>query len=154
VGIIRKKKEGGSTNADSDPLPIEKETVKKDGFIAYQDVFNIEVNGWCHGIAQYPGEISQALVFSAVQALGASFRKAILEKVAIDIVDIASRLSKSSKYLVSEQDIILRILANFPHPSSVDEESRQIMLKILEQVDRKFKGIKSLLELKWQKSTV
>jgi hypothetical protein len=153
VGIIRKKKEGSSTSSDSDSLLKEKKIVNEPANIPYQEIFNIEINGWCHGLSQYPGEISQTLVFSAVQALGASFRRAILEKSTIDIPDIANRLSKASKYLVSEQDIVLRILANFPHPSSVDAESQQIMGQIIDQVDRKFKGIKSLLELKWQKNT-
>lgn len=116
----------------------------------YKDLFVIEIEGWCHGIAKYSGEISSVLVFSVVKALAPAFRRAISELYVFDIIDVATKISKAAKYLVSEQDITFKILSNFPDPVTVTEDQQYIIAQILEKVEKKHGGAIGILEEKWR----
>ncbi len=115
----------------------------------YQEVFDIELEGWCHGIAKYPGEISSVLVFSVVKELAPSFVSALVAGVVFDVMELATKLSRAAKYLVDEQDITFRILAQFPHPGTLSEGAQYTMAQVLERVEGSYPGTMGQLEAKW-----
>jgi hypothetical protein len=118
-------------------------------YSSYEEVFAIEIEGWCHGIAQYPGEIFPALVFSIIKELAPSFRQAIVAGVEFDIPDISMTISRSAKYLVDEQEIAIRIFLTLPHPETIPVQSHTTLRGVVEKVELMYPGIFELLEEKW-----
>ena len=115
----------------------------------YEEIFKIELEGWCYGIANYPGEIFPGLVHRVIKELSSSFRRALEHHIAFDILDISMKLSKASKYLIDEREICFSILAQFPHPSNFDEEAQFSMSRVIDQVEQAYGGALERLEQKW-----
>ena len=44
----------------------------------YDEVFQIEMDGWCFGITNYPGEVSAQVVHRIIRELASSFQAAML----------------------------------------------------------------------------
>lgn len=118
----------------------------------YQEVFAVEVEGWCYGIAQYPGEIFPALIFSIIKELAPSFHQAIICGVEVDVLDIAMKLSRAAKYLVDEQEIGMRVFLQLPNPAELPVHSHDVLEKIIQKVEATYPGAASLLEQKWAQS--
>lgn len=93
----------------------------------YDEVFQIEMEGWAYGLSNYPGEIFPELVFRVVRELESSFTAAIQNGHAFNIVELSQLFSKSAKYLVHEKDITFCILSVMPLPGKL----RILMLNIL-----------------------
>ena len=60
----------------------------------YEQVFNIEVDGWCYGIANYPGEIYPGLVHLVIREVAPTLKIVIEKGVVYDIVDISRKISQ------------------------------------------------------------
>jgi hypothetical protein len=118
----------------------------------YQEVFAVEIEGWCYGISQYPGEIFPALIFSIIKELAPSFHQAIVCGVEVDVLDIAMKLSRAAKYLVDEQEIGMRVFLLLPNLAELPVHSQNVLEKIIQKVDTTYPGAASLLEEKWAQS--
>jgi hypothetical protein len=115
----------------------------------YDEVFNVEVEGWCYGITTYPGEVFPALVHSVVKELGPSFRTAIDCNVVFDVLDISTKLSRAAKYLVDEREIAFSILSQLPSPHLLGEEAQFVLAQIIDQIEQAYGGALTRLERKW-----
>lgn len=115
----------------------------------YDEVFNVEVDGWCYGIQNYPGEVFPALVHSVVKELAPSFRTAIESNFVFDVLDISTRLSRAAKYLVDEREIAFSILSQLPCPHVLSEEAQFILAQVIDQVEQAYGGALDRLERKW-----
>jgi len=115
----------------------------------YDEVFDFEIEGWCYGITNYPGEVHAALVHSVVKELAGSFRMAIECNVIFDVLDISMRLSRAAKYLVDEREIAFSILSQLPNPISLGEEGQFVLGQIVDQVEQSYGGALERLERKW-----
>lgn len=117
----------------------------------YDEIFQIEMEGWAYGIANYPGEIFPELVFRVIQELEGSFINALKNYHAFNIVEISGMFSKAAKYLVHEQDIAFCILAQFPSPEKLaDEDAAFIMGQVIDKVEQAYGGALDRLEKKWR----
>jgi hypothetical protein len=115
----------------------------------YDEVFNVEVDGWCYGIANYPGEVFPALVHSVVKEMAPSFTAAIESNVIFDVLDVATRLSRAAKYLIDDREITFSILSQLPGPSSLSEDGQFVLAQIIDQVEQAYGGALERLERKW-----
>jgi hypothetical protein len=115
----------------------------------YDEVFSVEIDGWCYGITKYPGEVFPALVHSVVKELGPSFRTAIEANHVFDILDIATRLSRAAKYLVDEREIAFSMLSQLPSPHLLGEEAQFVLAQVIDQVEQAYGGALDRLERKW-----
>jgi hypothetical protein len=115
----------------------------------YDEVFKIEIDGWCYGVANYPGEVFPGLVHRVVKELGPSFKEALEHNVVFNVIEISQALSKAAKYLVNEKEIAFGILTQFPHPSILDEDSQFIMAQVIDQVEQTYGGALERLHKKW-----
>lgn len=115
----------------------------------YDEIFEIEVDGWCYGLANYGGEISPPIVFRVVGELAISFKAAIENNVIFDLLDVATRLSKAAKYLVKEKEIAFAILSQLPSPSGLDEDAQFVLAQVVDQVERAYGGALERLQRKW-----
>ena len=116
----------------------------------YDEVFQIEMEGWAYGLSNYPGEIFPELVFRVVRELESSFLAAIEHGHAFNIIELGQLFSKSAKYLVHEKDITFCILSVLPLPSKLDLDSQYIMAQIIDQVEQNYGGALERMEKKWK----
>jgi hypothetical protein len=116
----------------------------------YDEIFQIEMEGWAYGISNYPGEIFPELVFRVLRELEPSFTAAIQNHYVFDIAALAGMFSKSAKFLVHEKDIAFCILSMFPPPSRFDEDGQFVMAQIIDKVEQTWGGALERLEKKWR----
>lgn len=121
----------------------------------YDEVFQVEVEGWCYGITNYPGEVFPGLVHRIIKELAPSFRAAVEHHVVFDLLDISLKFSRAAKYLVDEREICFSILGQMPHPSSLDPDAQYVMAQIIDQAEQAYGGALERLEKLWaiEKST-
>ena len=55
----------------------------------FDEVFEIEIEGWCYGLQNYPGEIFPALVHAIIRELAVSYRTAIAHHYPFPLLDVA-----------------------------------------------------------------
>ncbi|NLF25738.1 MAG: hypothetical protein GX589_08815 [Deltaproteobacteria bacterium] len=116
----------------------------------FGEVFEIEMSGWCYGIEKYPGEIFSGLVHAVIRELAPSFRAAIEHGYPFKVLDLASRISKSAKYLIHEKEIAFSILAQLPNPATLSGEDAQFTLaQVIDQVEQAYGGALERLQRKW-----
>lgn len=115
----------------------------------FDEIFEIETDGWCYGIQNYPGEIFPGLVHAIVKELAPSYQAAIEHNVIFDILELAQKIARAAKYLVHEKEIAFSILANFPNPSTLDEDGQFVMAQIIDQVEQEYGGALARLQRKW-----
>ena len=115
----------------------------------FDEIFEIEMQGWCYGIQQYPGEIFPGLIHSVIKELAPSFKASIEHYHPFKILDLALKISKAGKYIVHEKEIAFSILAQLPHPVDLDESERFILGQIIDPVEQEYGGAMVRLERKW-----
>jgi len=116
----------------------------------FDEVFEIEMAGWCCGIEKYPGEIFSGLIHAVIKELESSFRAAVEHNYAFNILDLSSRISKAAKYLVHEKEIAFSILARLPNPTTLSgEEAQYTLARIIDQVEQAYGGALERLQRKW-----
>lgn len=116
----------------------------------YDEIFQIEMEGWAYGLSNYPGEIFPELVFRVMRELESSFIEAIRHHHIFDVLQISSLFSRSAKYLVHEKDIAFCVISMFPPPSTFDEDQQFVMAQILDKVEQAYGGALDRLEKKWK----
>lgn len=116
----------------------------------FNEIFQIEMEGWCYGIQQYPGEIFAGLVHAVVKEMEFSFKTAFEHNHAFDILALSEQLSKAAKYLVNEKEICFSILARFPNPATLSEDAQFAMAQVIDQVEQNYGGALSRLVKKWE----
>lgn len=117
----------------------------------YDEVFSVEMEGWCYGLETYPGEVYPELVHRIIKELKESLERAIQHNVVFDIVDLSARFSKASKYLVSEKDLVFSLLAQLPLPNQLDEDGMYTLAAVVDKVDKVYEGTLEKLQKRWKK---
>lgn len=115
----------------------------------FDEVFEIEIEGWCYGITNFPGEVSSGLVHRVIRELTDVFFAAITHNYAFNILSVAERLSRAAKFLVDEREITFSILAQLPNPIVISEEQQFILAQIVDQAEQAYGGAVERLERKW-----
>ncbi|MBX7139190.1 MAG: hypothetical protein K1X83_14545 [Oligoflexia bacterium] len=115
----------------------------------YAEVFQIEMEGWCYGVQNYPGEIFPGLIHAVVRELGNGFKLAIQNEYAFDVLALSEKLSKAAKYLVHEKEIAFSIVAQLPSPFELTEDQQFILAQIIDPVEQAYGGVVERLERKW-----
>ena len=121
--------------------------------IQFGQLFEIEMDGWCYGLQKYEGEIFPGLVHSIIRELVPSFHAAIRHNYAFNILELAQKVSKSAKYLISEKEVCFAIIAFFPNPADLNEEQQFTMAQIIDQVEQQYGGALQRLQAKWQRES-
>ena len=115
----------------------------------YDEVFAVEIDGWCYGISNFPGEISAPLVYRIVKELNTAFREAIEHHYAFDLLELSAKIARAAKYLVDEKEIAFCILAQFPEPEAFEQGAQYVLAEIVDQVERSYGGAIERLKAKW-----
>ena len=120
------------------------------GTDSYSEVFTTEIEGWCHGIAHYPGEIYPGLVHRIIRELGPSFRIAIDHRITLNIIELSKKISEAAKYLVHEKEVAFSILLQLPRPDDLDPAGQTVLKQILATVEPVYAGANARLERFWR----
>lgn len=115
----------------------------------FDEIFAIEMDGWCYGIQNYPGEIFPGLIHSVVKELAPSFRAAVEHNYVFNILDLSQKISKAAKFLIHEKEICYSVLAQLPHPGTLDEEGQFVLAQIIDQAEQAYGGILDRMKRKW-----
>lgn len=115
----------------------------------YDEIFAVELEGWCYGLQNYPGEIFSGLVHAVIKELRPSFKDAIQSLVLLDLLAISKKISRAAKYLVHEKEITFSILAQLPNPSELDEDAQFVLAQVIDQVEQAYGGALERLHRKW-----
>ena len=130
---------------------LEDREVSDDERLQHEKHFQSEMERWCFGISDYPGEIYSEIVFGIIgDALAQAIDHAIRHSVIFDVLDDSSKISKAAKYLVDERDIAFEILNSLPHPDSLNESESFIVAQIVDQVEQSYGGAIDFVESQWQ----
>lgn len=115
----------------------------------YDEVFKIEMDGWCFGITNYPGEISAPIIHRIVRELASSFQAAIEHNVVIDILQLAVKVSEATRCLVDPQEIALAMVAQLPNPAVLSEDQRCVLGMVIDKVDQTYSGALNSFYRRW-----
>ena len=116
----------------------------------YDEVFEIEIDGWCFGLTNYPGEISAPVVHRIIRELATSFQAAIEHNVVFNVVQIAGKFSEAARHLIHEQEIAMAIVAQLPNPSTLLEEQQCVLGLVIDHVEQAYPGALESFYKRWQ----
>ena len=116
----------------------------------FDEIFEVEIDGWCYGITHFPGEVHAALVHRVFKELSVSFRDAVNNHFVFNVVDLATRISRAAKYLVLEKEVAFAILYQLPTPAEFDEEGQFVIAQLVDQVEQAYGGALEKVQKKWQ----
>jgi len=117
----------------------------------YDEIFEVEMDGWCYGFSHFTGEISPALVHRVIKELAPAFRTAIERNYVFRLIPTAEKLAQAGGSVVSVKEIVFSMLANLPAPYELDEEGQFILAQIVDQAEQAYGGVLEHLERKWRK---
>jgi hypothetical protein len=115
----------------------------------YDEVFKIEIDGWCFGISNYPGEISAPVVHRIIRELGSAFQAAIEHNVVFDILEMSSKFSEASRCLIHPEEIAMAMVSQLPNPAILSEDQQCVLGQILDKVDQAYNGALNNFYKRW-----
>ncbi len=115
----------------------------------YDEVFEVEIEGWCYGVSNFPGEIYPSLIHRVIQELAPTFRIAIEYHHIFNVLDVAEKIARSAKFLVHEEEVMFSILAQLPSPFVLDEEEQFVLAQIIDKAEQKYGNVLERLNRKW-----
>lgn len=115
----------------------------------YDEVFQIELDGWCFGITNYPGELSPSIIHRIVRELAASLQAAIEHNVAFNILEISEKISIATRGRVHTKEIALAMIGQLPNPAILQEEQQCVLGVIIDTVDRQYTGALESFYRRW-----
>jgi hypothetical protein len=116
----------------------------------YDEVFQIEMDGWCFGITNYPGEVSAQVVHRIIRELASSFQAAVEHNVIFDILDLAHKFSVASRSRVHPQEIAYGIISQLPNPATLQTDQQYILGQVIDKVEQTYPGVLEMFYRRWQ----
>ncbi len=116
----------------------------------YDEVFEIEIDGWCFGLTNYPGDISPPVIHRIIRELATSFQAAIEHNVVFNVIQIAGKFSESARFLIHEREIAMAIVAQLPNPATLLEEQQCVLGLVIDQVEQAYPGALDSFYKRWQ----
>lgn len=116
----------------------------------FEELFDVELDGWCHGLRHFPGEISADLVHLLLKEMRPCFEDAVKHQYNFDILEVSRRISKASKYLVDEREIAFGILLHLPNPLRRSEGEQYTVGGIVKRVEDAYGGALAPITKHWK----
>lgn len=129
------------------------ELVSADSAKRYASVFPIEVECWCYGMINFPGQLYPKLVHRVVKEMSPIFKAAIESMYVFDLFDTAKKISEASNQVVTERQAVFAILANLPMPFDLDEEALHTLGQVVDQAEQQYGGVLEQMEELWKRES-
>lgn len=117
----------------------------------YASVYPVEVECWCFGISNFPGQLYPKLIHRVVKEMSPTFRAAIDNGYVFDVFDTAKKIYAACAGILQEKQIVFAILANLPLAFELEEESQYILAQIIDQVEQEYGGVIEQMEDLWRR---
>lgn len=116
-----------------------------------QDIFDLEIQAWCYGLKNFPGEIYTDLVAAVLDEVAPCFREALKSNLKINVVDIAEQFVEASHYIVDHYTITKLICQKFPNPNELSEDMDELyaIANILDEIEGQYVGFHTVMENFW-----
>ena len=118
----------------------------------YQRIFQIEIDGFCHGIRNYPGEIYDELVHIIIEDLADSVLLAIKDGYSFNLLTVAEKICEATKFRISAEGTVAKLLSILPHPGKLSEDEQFVLAQIIDGVDRIIPGTLDRLQWEWRQA--
>lgn len=115
----------------------------------YDEIFEVEIEGWCYGVSNFPGEIYPALIHRVVRELSSVFRTAIEYYYIFNVLEIGEKIARAAKFLINEEEVVFSILAQLPSPFVLNEEEQFVLAQIIDKAEQKYGNVLERLNRKW-----
>ena len=115
----------------------------------FDEIFEVEIDGWCYGLTHFPGEVHAALVHRVIKELATPFKEAIEHNYVFNVLDLSTRISRAAKYLVPEREIAFAILYQIPSPAEFSDDGKFVVAQIIDQVEQAYTGALDKVQKKW-----
>ena len=115
----------------------------------FDEIFEVEIDGWCYGLSHFPGEIHAALVHRVIKELGQSFKDAVDHNFVFNVLELSTRISRAAKYLVPEREVAFAVIYQLPNPAEFGEEGQFVIAQLVDQVEQAYGGALEKIQRKW-----
>jgi hypothetical protein len=123
----------------------------KDVAKRYAAVFPVEVECWCYGLTNFPGQLYPKLVHRVIKEMAPIFRSAIESSFVFELIETAKKISDCSNQVVTERQAVFAILANLPQPYDLDEDSLMTLGQVVDQAEQAYGGVLEQMEELWKR---
>lgn len=120
----------------------------------YAEVFPVEIECWCFGISNFPGQLYPKLIHRVIKEMAPTLRASIDNGYVFDIFDTAKRIFQASRGTLPEKHVVYSLLANLPMPFELEEESQFVLAQIIDQVEQVYGGVVAQMEDLWRKERI
>ncbi len=119
-----------------------------------KEIFDVEIEGWCYGLRNYPGEVYTELVSCVLDEVSPCFKAALEVGYAFNVLDIAEKFVEAGHYIVDHYTITKLICQKLPNPSKIeDEDELYVVANILDKIESQYVGIHVVMENFWNEQT-
>lgn len=116
----------------------------------YNEIFDVEVESWCYGLGNFPGELTPALVHRVMKEFAKTFEEAINHNLIFNLVEIAKSVRVAVRNLVDEHELAYSMLAQLPAPYKLNEDQQFVIGQVIDIVEQSFPGALERLEKRWR----
>ena len=117
---------------------------------SYKEIFEIEMHCWCLGLYRNKDTLDVKVLNRVIKEFAPIIKEAIENLYPFDILDITNRFLAASKCKASQQEVAFYILSMLPNPSQFSNDQRNVLIKIVENLEKKYSGAFERLEKKWK----
>ncbi|MGI6680780.1 MAG: hypothetical protein ACOX3T_04775 [Bdellovibrionota bacterium] len=122
-----------------------------------QDIFDLEIQAWCYGLKNYPGEIYTDLVLAVIDEVTPCFIEALKSNLQFSVVDIANKFVEASHYVVDHYTITKLICQKLPNPNELtdnanDMDELYLIANILSEIEEHYVGFHAVMEDYWSQA--
>lgn len=115
----------------------------------FEDVVEVELSCWCHGLASIEGEVDRQALNEVVKDFSAVLSEAVENEYVFDLNLIVKRLLDAAGCQNLEREITHYILSLLPLPKSLTPAQEVVLKEVVTTSDRYFPGALARLEKKW-----
>ena len=108
---------------------------------SYAEIFPIEIEGWCRGIENFPGELSPLTIKRIVFQLQPAFLMAFESGLQVDLVAIARQFSVAARGVVALREVLEWLVEALPGPNGLSVDSLYSIADALGQANSSLPGL-------------
>lgn len=119
-----------------------------------KSTFDIEIESWCYGLRNYPGEIYTELISALFDEIAPCFHEMIKANQPFNVLEVAEKFVEASHYIIDHYTITKLICQKFPNPNNInDMDMLYTIAQILDTIEKQYVGFQEVMERYW-KSTL
>lgn len=112
--------------------------------------FHTVIDGYCHGISKYEGEIDDEIISILIKDIRPAFEEAIENEYQFDLLAIAEQFCEATSFKVTPESVVASLLDILPTPSVIGADEQFVLAQIIDPVDQVIPGTLDRLQWEWK----